>query len=180
MAPSDSPAPDLADFRLTICGLDELDAFGSAAVTHVLSILDPEAPLPAAITGYAALRQHWVLRFHDVSGPLPGARQPDRADVEQILAVAGELDRAPGETHLLVHCHAGVSRSTAAAAILLARCNPGRETEAFEAVAQVRPGAWPNRRMVELADDLLGREGRLSAGLSALRAGRARRGWGFL
>jgi predicted protein tyrosine phosphatase len=68
-----------------------------------------------------------------------------------------------------VHCHAGVSRSTAAAAILLAQRNPGEEAAAFRHVARIRPGAWPNRRMVEIADRLLQRDGRLIDGLRAMR-----------
>ena len=162
----------IADFGLTICGLDELRAHAKTPVTHVLSILDPETPMPRAFESYAALRRHWVLRFHDVSAPIGDAQAPEQADVEQILAFAAELQAGAGPgAHLLVHCHAGVSRSTAAAAILLAQRNPGKEAEAFRHVARIRPGAWPNRRMVEIADRLMHREGRLIEGLRTMRAG---------
>jgi len=62
----------------------------------------------------------------------------------------------------LIHCEAGVSRSTAAALILYA-CwlGPGLEAEAMERVLAQRPLAIPNRRMVALADDLLNRGGHL-------------------
>jgi predicted protein tyrosine phosphatase len=178
MAKDDTAPQDLADFEITICGLDELHQHGAARVTHVLSILDPETPVPGVLTGYEGLRQHWVLRFHDVSAPIGDARVPERADVEQILAFAAELEAVDRDPHLLVHCHAGVSRSTAAAAILLAQRNPGREAKAFEYVARIRPEAWPNRRMVEIADELLGRDGRLSEGLEAMRRTRRSR-WPF-
>ncbi len=92
--------------------------------------------------------------------------------MEQILGVGRELARSAGGGHVLVHCHAGVSRSTAATAILLAQDNPGREAEAFAAVARLRPGAWPNARMVDFADDLLERDGRLRAGLRAMQDSR--------
>jgi predicted protein tyrosine phosphatase len=169
--PSGVPA-DIADFDLTICGLDELRAHSAAPVTHVLSILDPQTPVPREFERYAALRRHWVLRFHDVSGPIGDAKPPEQADVEQLLAFAAELQAGAPNAHLLVHCHAGVSRSTAAAAILLAQRNPGREREAFDTVARLRPGAWPNRRMVEIADRLMQREGRLIEGLRQMRRGR--------
>ncbi|WP_051431759.1 tyrosine phosphatase family protein [Rhodovibrio salinarum] len=159
---------DIADFDLTICGIDELHHHSTAPITHVLSILDPEAPVPQAFEGYAALRQHWVLRFHDVSAPIGDARVPEQADVEQVLAFAAELQVGAPNAHLLVHCHAGVSRSTAAAAILLAQRNPGKEAEAFQYVARIRPGAWPNRRMVEIADRLMHCDGRLIEGLRAM------------
>src|SRR6185295_1786082 len=72
-------------------------------------------------------------------------------------------------THLLVHCHAGISRSTASAAILMAQFNPGRETDAFLRLLDLRPHAWPNTRLVELADDQLARNGALMTGLLAYR-----------
>ena len=172
MAEHDGAPSDIADFDLTICGLDELRAHAATPVTHVLSILDPQTPVPRAFERYAALRRHWVLRFHDVSAAIGDARPPEQADVEQILAFAAELQDGAPKAHLLVHCHAGVSRSTAAAAILLAQRNPGREAEAFRYVARIRPGAWPNRRMVDIADRLLNREGRLIEGLQAMRGGR--------
>jgi len=169
MADQHGVPSDIADFDLTICGLDELRAHVQAPITHVLSILDPRTPLPREFERYAALRRHWVLRFHDVSAPIGDAQAPEQADVEQILAFAAELQEGGDDAHLLVHCHAGVSRSTAAAAILLAKRNPGREAEAFSHVARIRPGAWPNRRMVEIADRLMHREGRLIEGLQAMR-----------
>lgn len=152
---------NLAAYELTICGLDELSAYREAAVSHVLSILDPETPTPPALASFADLRAHWVLRFHDIALPLPGARIPEADDVAELLSLGRELREARAGSHLLVHCHAGVSRSTAAAAILLAQPHPGREREAMHMVAALRPVARPNRRMLTLADDLLGRRGAL-------------------
>src|SRR5690606_20560255 len=67
---------------------------------------------------------------------------------------------APG-AHVLVHCHMGISRSTAAVVILLAQQNPGAEREAFAELRRLRPFSWPNSRMIAMADDLLGRGGAL-------------------
>lgn len=146
-------------FELTICGLDEIEG----AFTHVLSILDPGTPSPAALRDYEGLRAHWVLRFDDVSVPCPGATPPGEADIVNLLQFERELQAASPPCHLLVHCHAGVSRSTAAAAILLAARAPGAEKEAVAAVQRVRPIARPNRRMIWLADRLLACDGRLIA-----------------
>ncbi len=151
----------LVPFHLTICGLEELSGHRDAAVSHVLSILDPDTPVPAALRAYAGLDAHWVLRFHDISLHLPGARIPEPDDVAELLSLGRELRAARAGSHLLVHCHAGVSRSTAAAAILLAQSHPGREREALAEVAALRPVARPNRRMLALADELLGRRGAL-------------------
>jgi predicted protein tyrosine phosphatase len=152
--------------RLTICGIDELDTHSTARVTHVLSILDPGYPDPHAFAAYDP-HHRLTLRFHDIIGPWPGWEAPERHHVEQLLAFGEELDDA-GENlrHLLVHCHAGISRSTAAMATLLARhMRVGEEDGIFARIREIRPIAWPNSRMIAFADDILGRGGRLSAAL---------------
>src|SRR5258708_12460008 len=113
-----------APFRLTICGIPELDEHCAAGVTHVLSILDPDTPDPPAFAAFAPHRR-LALRFHDVIEPLPARLPPARADVERLLAFGHELSDTPG-SHLLIHCHAGVSRSTASAALILAQARPDR------------------------------------------------------
>jgi predicted protein tyrosine phosphatase len=170
----------LLPYRMTICGLDELPQHLESEVTHVLSILDPNAPTPRILEIYPELRQRWTLRFHDIATPAPLMNAPGSDDVDELLAVGRELDSAGADSHLLVHCHAGVSRSTAAAGILMARSNPGRESEAFETVIRLRPGAVPNQRMVKLADRRLQRDGRLVEGLERMQARRfdgRRPGW---
>jgi len=153
----------LVPYRLSICGLDELAGFAAAGVSHVLSILDPDWPAPAALGAYGP-HHHVVRRFHDVADAGPEVDAPAVADVDAILAWSDVLV-ADAAAHALVHCHAGVSRSTAAAVILLVRDNPGREAEAFEAVARLRPRSWPNRRLLAIADRRLGRDGALVAAL---------------
>lgn len=152
-----------------VCGLDELADHRHAAITHALSILDPQTPVPRVLKRYTTLRHHWVLRFHDVAHHLPGASAPEAGDVETLLSFGQEVaqDRG-GACRVLIHCHAGVSRSTAAALILLAQPHKGQETAALREVCRQRPGAHPNRRMVALADDCLGRGGRLLAALDEI------------
>jgi predicted protein tyrosine phosphatase len=159
-------------FRLTICGLDELAGHcGPAAmpgVTHVMSILDPGWPEPEPIRNLG-LDRRLRLHFHDIIEPVPGWIAPERSDVELLLSFGRNLGEQPasgdpeaGGAHLLVHCHAGVSRSTASAILLLAQRQP--ERAAHDLVGQVirlRPRAWPNLRIVEFGDALLGRDGEL-------------------
>lgn len=154
------------DLRLTVCGLDELEAHRAGRATHVLSILDPGYPEPAAFAAYDP-HHRLTLRFHDIIGPWPGWEAPERAHVEQLVAFGAELDAAGGGLrHLLVHCHAGISRSTAALATLLARHTKlGDEPAIFARIREIRPIAWPNSRMIGFADELLERGGRLNAAL---------------
>jgi len=154
-----------APFRITICGIDELPDHGAAGVTHIVSILDPEWPEPAAFARFDPHRRI-DLRFHDVIDPMPGWVMPHQRDIERLLEFGRELGAAPAaaETHLLVHCHAGVSRSTAAAVLIMAQECPDRPVAAaLAAVLAIRPRAWPNLRLLELGDALLGRNGEIIA-----------------
>ena len=149
-------------FRFTICGIPELGSHCEAGVTHVLSILDPDWPDPPEFEDYAPHRR-LGLRFHDIIDPMPGRSAPTRDDVVRLLAFGHELSDAEA-CHLLVHCHAGVSRSTAATALILAQAHPGLPArEVLDAVSRIRPRAWPNLRILEFGDELLGRSGEIAA-----------------
>lgn len=157
---------DVLPFRLTICGLDELAGHGAGGVTHVLSLIDPDCPEPEAFRAYTPHRR-LELRFHDIIDPAPGGVMPQRADVARLLAFGCDLAEM-SDAHLLIHCHAGISRSTAAAALLLTQARPGRPAEeAFAAIVAVRPRAWPNLCILELGDALLGRGGEIVAAAHA-------------
>jgi predicted protein tyrosine phosphatase len=154
---------------LTVCGIDELSAYQAHRVTHVLSVLDPDWP---EIDTFQSYGQHHrtTLRFHDIIDPQDSKILPAPQHVQEILRFGSDLlgsssDRLDG--HLLVHCHMGVSRSTAAMLSLLAQIHPSEdEDRLFARLREIRPQAWPNSLMITYADDLLGREGRL---ISALR-----------
>ena len=158
----------IAISRLTICGIDELPTHRSHGVTHVLSVLDPEREDPTIFGNYDP-HERTILRFHDVIEDKEGRPAPTKTDVEAILAygetlIGSRMDRRDG--HLLVHCHMGVSRSTAAMITLMAQCEPDRDEDSiFTTIREMRPIAWPNSVMIAYADELLGREGRLTAAL---------------
>ncbi len=157
---------ELAPFRVTVCGIEELAGHAAGFVTHVLSILDPGWPEPEALRAFEVHRR-LKLRFHDVIEPNPGWIAPQPWDIELLLAFGRDLAESP-DAHLLVHCHAGLSRSTAAAALILAQAQPGRPAaEALLAIARLRPRAWPNLRMIELGDALLARDGEIVAAAAA-------------
>ena len=124
-----------------------------AEVTYLVSIGDVQDELPL---GFHNVNRKLRLLVADVVTELGATEQ----DIQQIITLARDLQSTKGR--VLIHCEAGVSRSTAAALIMYA-CwlGPGREAEAMTRVLAQRPIAIPNRRMVELADRLLDRKGRL-------------------
>ena len=134
-------------------------------MSHVLSILDPDWPVPEA---FGAFGEHakLELRFHDVIEPdIAGTTPPREEDVSALLAFGRDLmAEPPADAHLLVHCHAGVSRSTASMALVLAQGLPDIAADRiFAEVLRIRGKAWPNLRIVEMGDALLGRGGALVA-----------------
>ncbi len=151
-------------FRITVCGLDELADYCETRVSHVLSILDPEWPVPE-VFGTFGEHEKLELRFHDVIEAGPGMIMPDRDHIEDLLAFGSDLGHEPAaDAHLLVHCHAGVSRSSASMALLIAQAMPDRPGDAiFADILQIRPQIWPNLRIVEIGDHALARKGDLIA-----------------
>jgi predicted protein tyrosine phosphatase len=147
-----------SDLDLVICGIQEIDGTLDARVTHVLSILDPGTPEPAR---FAALPADQLLRlkFHDIiETNIPAMYPPAAEHIEQIIAFGADAARA--HHRILIHCHMGISRSTAAAITLLASRHGDAEA-AVARVTELRPIAWPNLRMIELADAARNFDGRL-------------------
>lgn len=124
-----------------------------AEVTCLVSIGDSHDELPA---GYDNVPHKLRLLVADVVTEVGATEE----DLWRIIRLAEGLRLGTGR--VLIHCEAGVSRSSAAALIMYA-CwlGPGREREAMGRVLAQRPIAAPNRRMVEIADRLLDRRGRL-------------------
>jgi len=124
-----------------------------AKITYLVSIGDGDDPLPQ---GYQNAGRKLRLRIADVVTEEGASVE----DIRRIVELAEQLRSESGT--LLIHCEAGISRSTATALIIYA-CwlGQGREDEAMERVVAQRPYAIPNRRMVALADRLLALEGNL-------------------
>jgi len=153
-------ASSFAGFRITLCGIAELEQHSALGVSHVLSLLDPGFPDPDAFGAFGE-HERLDLRFHDITEARPGMRLAEREDVAALLAFGRDLVREPG-AHLLVHCHMGISRSTAAMALILAQARPDRPAlDALAEVRRIRNRIWPNLRVIELGDGLLGRRGEL-------------------
>src|SRR5690242_14445012 len=140
-------------FRITVCGIEELAGHCEVGVSHVLSILDPGWPVPPAFGSFGE-HERLELRFHDVLEPEPGMIAPQPEHVAQVLSFGRDLMREPpANAHLLVHCHAGISRSSASMALILAQALPGWSGEEIvRAILRIRSKAWPNLRIMEMGD----------------------------
>ena len=101
--------------------------------------------------------------------PVGGFASPEREHVAQLIDFVTRWDRgAP----MVVHCYAGISRSTAAAFVSVCALRPERdEHEVAWAIRRASPTAYPNPRIVALADDLLGRDGRMTAAVESIGRG---------
>ncbi len=156
-------------FGITICGIDELGGHCQLGASHVLSILDPGYPVPEAFGTYGE-HARLELRFHDIIDESADEIAPQPEHVDALLGFGRDLQAEPaGRAHLLVHCHAGISRSTASMALILAQALPERPAEAIlRLVHGMREKAWPNLRMMEIGDAKLNRLGTLVEATHAL------------
>jgi predicted protein tyrosine phosphatase len=164
-----SKMPADAPFPITVCGLDELHGHADREVSHVLSILDPGQPEPEAFGGYGE-HARLELKFHDVIIETRDCVMPQEEHVAKILGFGEDLLRDPESIrHLLVHCHMGISRSTAAMTLLLAMAQPKLGAgEVLGQVLHIRDKAWPNLRILTLGEEMLGRRGEFSKAAGAI------------
>jgi predicted protein tyrosine phosphatase len=151
-----------------VCSLTRLHstvaATGGGRIVSLLSH-GTEVERPASV----ADADHLLLSMHDIVDEQPDMVPPGRAHVESLLDFARGWDRS---RPLVVHCFAGISRSTAAAYIVAAALAPGRdEAELAQALRRASPSATPNARLIAIADDLLGREGRMISAIAAIGRG---------
>jgi len=135
-------------------------------VTHILSLLGIEGA-PDTPLGIDPAR-HLHIEVDDYPASFAGDIVPTMEHVTELLDFATAWDR---QGPMLVHCYAGVSRSTAAALIILCQYNPGREMEAALALRWAAPHAKPNLRMIAIADQLLKCDGNLIDAVEAMGPG---------
>jgi predicted protein tyrosine phosphatase len=114
---------------------------------------------------------HLLLDMDDITVVMDGYMPPAAHHVEKLI---GFVNAWPRTTPMVVHCYAGISRSTAGAFIAACALNPKRdELSIARAIRAQSPTAQPNIRLVTLADALLGRDGRMAEAVSAIGPGLA-------
>ena len=154
--------------RIHVSPLSKLPQTARASGARSLVTLIDEGTPVSRPTGIAA-EKHLALILSDISIETFGHTLPNDSHVEKLLAFVGRWDQA---APLLIHCFAGVSRSTAAAFIAACAVIPHRdEAEIALAVRRNSPTATPNPRLVALADKMLGRKGRMIAAIARIGRG---------
>ena len=151
-----------------VCSLARLHAtVEETGARHVVSLISDEATVERPLA--VAPENHLWLRLHDISAPLDGYIMPAEQHVAELLDFVRDWDRlAP----LVVHCYMGISRSTACAFASVCALNPRRdEAHIAQALRRASPTATPNARIVSLADQLLGRRGRMIAAIENIGQG---------
>ncbi len=141
-----------------VCSLARLhDTVGETGARHVVTLIKDISLVrrPPSI----AEANHLMLDMDDITMPIDGYVPPCEEHVSQLIDFVTGWDRA---APLVVHCFAGISRSTAGAFITACALNPARDEDAIaHLIRKASPTAQPNIRLVSLADDLLGRDGRM-------------------
>lgn len=112
---------------------------------------------------------HLFVPVNDIWEPQEGLTLPSEEHVNMVLEFARGWDR---KRPMVVHCFAGISRSTASAYLIAAALAPKRsEAELAQALRKASPSATPNPRIIALADAILGREGRMVSAVAAIGRG---------
>jgi predicted protein tyrosine phosphatase len=141
-----------------VCSLAALpEIVRLTGASHVLTVMAKvdQVERPASVRP----ENHLKIAFDDITEPMDGFVAPNAEHVEQVLSFVRSWDRgAP----LVIHCYAGVSRSTASAFAAACALNPHRdEMTIARQIRAASPIANPNRLIVSLADKALGRDGRM-------------------
>jgi predicted protein tyrosine phosphatase len=151
-----------------VCSLAKLEeTVGRTGAERVLSLLaaGTEVTRPASILG----ENHLHLVMHDIAVAQDGMTMPGEEHVRNLLGFARKWDRAKP---MVVHCYAGISRSTASAYIIAAALAPKRdEAELAQTLRKLSPSATPNPRLIAVADTLLSRQGRMIEAIEAIGRG---------
>lgn len=154
--------------RLHVCSLRAVEeTIRETGARSLVTLLrnDYHLARPAVI----APERHLRVGINDITEPAPGMTAPEAAHAAALLDFVRAWDR---REPMLIHCFAGVSRSTAAAFIAACALAPERsEADIAAALRRVSPTATPNALLVRHADTLLGRGGRMSQAIAAIGRG---------
>jgi predicted protein tyrosine phosphatase len=153
---------------IVVCPLAHIHATAaSTGAKRMLTVINAGTPVerPQEI----AEEQHLFLGFNDIAMPMEGMTLPGEEHVRAILDFGRNWDQVDP---MIVHCFAGISRSTASAYMIALALNP--ELDERELALDLRwraPSATPNPKLIEIADAVLGRQGRMVDAIRSIGRG---------
>jgi predicted protein tyrosine phosphatase len=151
-----------------VCSLSALpDTVKATGASHILTVMAKvdQVQRPASVLEINHLR----VQVDDITEHMDGFVAPCETHIEQILNFVRNWDRS---APMVVHCFAGISRSTASAFAAACMLNPHRDEIAIaRQIRAASPIAQPNRLIVSLADKALGRDGRMLRALDEMGPG---------
>jgi predicted protein tyrosine phosphatase len=154
---------------LHVCSLARLhETVAATRASHIVTLINAATAVERPDT--VSADRHLFIGVSDIVDPLDGHILPAAEHVERLLAFVRAWSR---ENPLVIHCWAGISRSTAAAFVTACALKPERgEDDIARALRQASPIATPNRRIVAVADEILGRRGRMVDAVERIGRGR--------
>jgi predicted protein tyrosine phosphatase len=161
--------------KIIVCPLSRLeDTLTRSGAKHVITLVRDEELIKRErdrLLGHGLeLGKHLWIEVDDIDEELDGMIAPSLTHLEQLISFLGKWD---GTTPIVVHCYAGISRSTAAAFILACILSPTlNEREVARRLRLASPTARPNKRFIALADSHLKRDGRMIHAVSMIGEGK--------
>ena len=142
--------------QIHICSLGTAREIDHSTYDGVITIEDSLVDEPLRIN--QADCPQLVLCFDDIASPKDDWGLPSKKHVQSALNFADELSGSS----LLIHCHAGISRSSAVALAIIAKgLGAGKEKRAFKELERINPNCAPNALVIWLTDEILERGGTL-------------------
>jgi predicted protein tyrosine phosphatase len=151
-----------------VCSLARLrQTVEETGARHIVTLLK-DISLVERPVGIDA-QNHLHIDIDDITCPMDGYRHPCKDHVAKLVQFAESWDRA---APMVIHCYAGISRSTASAYAIACALSPERdEMTIAEDMRRASRTAMPNSLIVSLADDILGRRGRMIAAIESIGPG---------
>lgn len=148
-----------------VCALSHLeDVVAQTGARYVVSAINPWS-IPDTPTGVED-HNHLRLAINDIVEPHGQLVHPQASHIEELVSFARRWNR---DGPLVIHCLAGISRSSASAFIVACTLNDkAAEATIAHTIRIASKTAHPNALMIRLADDILDRNGRMIAAIEAL------------
>ena len=143
-------------FAIEICSLETVRETDISIYDGIITIEDSSIEEPFRVdSGHP---EQLVLRMDDISVPMNNCIEPQEEHILQALSFADQI----GDGSLLIHCHAGISRSSAVAlAIIAKKLGDGKERDSVKTLEKINPHSRQNKSIVWMTDEILLRNKKL-------------------